>query len=82
MEKLIICPKCGKPTVKERLVYKIEIKEISLKDRAEEQKKYYQHFGEPYSGDCGILPSLWIVTKPNQLVYECSSCGHTEVYNI
>ena len=78
MKEVIMCPKCGKSTIKEREVYRIEIKEVTLKDRIKNQKEYYAHLGEPICGDINFMPfGSW--QKPMQIIYECSGCGYTEV---
>lgn len=77
--KLIICPNCNKPTIKQRTVQETDkIVEIPLKEYAERQLKWERGKPHQYGGDI----SFGIQVKAVQLVFTCSTCGYTKAYDV
>lgn len=77
--KLILCPNCSKPTIKQHTVHEADkIVEISLKEYAERQVEWERTKPHYSSGD--ILFGEY--KKAVQLVFTCSTCGYTKVYDV
>ncbi len=79
MENLIVCSKCGKPTITEKYVYFPKtIKEIPL----EERKKHNVTIHTAHSIDGTLGLDFVFGNAPNQIVYTCGACGYTEVQTL
>ena len=83
MKKLIVCPSCGKPTVKERMVYLPDkVNEVSLKEYSQRRVNYCKDREKHRGYSSGIMADISLdFPKPIQLVYKCGTCGYTEVHN-
>jgi len=80
VKELIVCPKCGKPTVKEREVYEKEkVEEISLEQHVKQRLAVLQC---PTSIGGDLQFSLFTRKLPVQLVFECMTCGYTKVVGV
>jgi predicted nucleic-acid-binding Zn-ribbon protein len=85
MKEVLKCPNCGQPTIKERRIYPPEeIKEISLGEYAERVIK--REKAKSYEGDCAMRYSSGDIcvsfSVATQIVFECSTCGYTKVYDV
>jgi len=81
----IECPNCKLPTVTEKKVYihKKPDAIITIESKAENEKLFYARMTDelPYeSGDISF--NIQPFNIPTQIVYSCSNCGYTKVYDI